>query len=164
MNERWKDIPGYVGLYRVSDQGRVYSENAGTIVRDARVGAGYRGVGLSVLGVRKNFYVHRLVAEAFLKNPENKADVNHKDGDKTNNAASNLEWVTRAENNLHSRRVLKHWTGPPKRPVVCIETGKVYDCAKSAAADIGASRSGIDLVCRGINDSIYNLHFKFKED
>lgn len=65
------------------------------------IGAGYRAVGTKVNGKQRTLYVHRLVATAFIDKPEGKEEVNHLDGDKTNNCVSNLEWATRRENQVH---------------------------------------------------------------
>lgn len=164
MVERWEYVPGYAGRYRVSDQGRVQSMLTGRVLQPTRSGNGYRKVTLCGGGVKRHRNIHRLVAEAFIPNPENKPEINHKDGNKANNAADNLEWTDRHGNQLHCRRDLGTWCGAPKKPVVCIETGKEYSSAAEAAQDIGASRSGVTLVCIGRNKTIKNLHFKFKED
>ena len=113
--EKWKQVVGYEGLYEVSDEGRVRSVDkttrdgrfwAGRMLGKHRAGSGYHRVVLCVNGVSKHLYVHRLVAEAFILNPENKPEVNHKDGDKHNNSVSNLEWVTKSENGIHSFKSL----------------------------------------------------------
>ena len=85
--------------------------------------------------------VHRFVAEAFISKISGKNDVNHIDGDKTNNRVDNLEWVDRKENMKHCREVLKKETGRKKVSVLCIETGELFESLSKAAAckqvDIG---------------------------
>jgi hypothetical protein len=109
MTEIWKDIEGYEGYYQVSNLGRVKSLRRKTksgnggfkYIRERilRPGNGeYLTTPLVKNGVQKTHYVHRLVAIAFIPNPENKMDVNHKDFNKKNNNVGNLEWTTRKEN------------------------------------------------------------------
>ena len=103
MKEIFKDIPGYEGLYQVSNLGNVKSlhynkSNRQVILKPKLTKTGYCRVGLHSKGVSKDFYIHRLVAEAFLDNPNNLSDVNHKDENKTNNNINNLEWVSHEYN------------------------------------------------------------------
>ena len=124
MNEeRWRWVVGYEGLYMVSDHGRVMGvpkkTHYGHVLKQGKNWAGYMNVCLSKNGEKKSFSVHRLVAQAFVENPENKPEVNHKNGDRANNKAENLEWVTRSENERHAFQVLnkepnKPWVGKPQ--------------------------------------------------
>ncbi len=101
--EIYKDVKGYEGLYQVSNLGNVKSlHGKGKIMRLGKMKKGYLLVELSKNAVRKGVLVHRLVALAFIPNPENKPQINHKDGVKSNNNLSNLEWVTAIENSRHS--------------------------------------------------------------
>lgn len=95
--EEWKDIEGYEGLYQVSE-GEVKSLNYNKtkkerVLKKSIVG-GYYTVNLHKDGVMKTYYVHKLVAEAFIPNPDNLPCINHKDENKLNNSVSNLEWCT----------------------------------------------------------------------
>lgn len=100
--ERWTDIKGYEGLYLISDLGNVKSLGNNKTRKEKTLRLiilnGYLIVCLSKNGERKNYYVHRLVAEAFLPNPNNLPEVNHKDENKKNNNVENLEWCDRQYN------------------------------------------------------------------
>lgn len=109
-NERWKPIVGYESLYEISDLGRVRSKKrnttSGKILKGAkRPDGGYISVVLFKEGSGKCMLIHRLVAEAFISNPENKPEVNHLDGNKQNNCVSNLSWCTPSENQQHSLKI-----------------------------------------------------------
>ena len=101
MKEQWREIENYED-YVISDQGRVFSYKRSIFLKPAKDGGGYLFVILSKNGVCKSHRIHRLVALAFIPNPENKETVNHIDGIKTNNQADNLEWATHSENTQHS--------------------------------------------------------------
>lgn len=106
MKEIWKDVPNYEGLYQVSNLGRVKS-NHNTRYHKPKILTniprnGYVSVILCKNKSQKNVFVHRLVAECFVPNPENKPCVNHIDGNKSNPCASNLEWCTQKENISHA--------------------------------------------------------------
>lgn len=114
MQEQWKPIAGYEGIYEVSNTGKVRSltreipypngktrKTAGFEKKPVEVG-GYLYFCLSKNGQSRRFAAHRLVAMAFLENPDNKPEINHKDCNRKNNRADNLEWVTRQENVNHA--------------------------------------------------------------
>lgn len=106
--ENWKSIKGYESIYEVSDLGRVKRVFGNVrILKNKKKGNGYLFVGLSYKGIVKYFHIHRLVAEAFIENKENKPCVNHKDLDKENNTIKNLEWVTYKENSAHAFENIK---------------------------------------------------------
>lgn len=113
--EIWKDISWYEGLYQVSNLGNVKSLPRKTwfvlrnerILKKRRDGRWlYEMVYLYNNVAWKNLLVHRLVAQAFVSNPENKKEVNHKDWNKLNNTVDNLEWMTHSENHIHKFRML----------------------------------------------------------
>jgi len=114
MNKKtiWKNIIGYEGIYLVSNEGsiksidRTNSKNRkflGKVLKQS-LSSGYFCVSLCKNGEQKTYRVHRLVAQAFLKNNKNKPEVNHKDGNKLNNNVCNLEWCSKLENNKHARK------------------------------------------------------------
>ena len=108
-NEIWKDCVGYEGKYQVSNLGNVrsISNNKGTyqerlLSQRQTTTSNYLYVNFTVKDVTKQHSVHRLVAKAFIPNPENKPFINHIDGNKYNNSVDNLEWCTQKENIQHA--------------------------------------------------------------
>ena len=98
-----KDVCGYEGLYKVDENGNVFSVRNNKLLKRMMFPSGYEYVHLcNGKGKTKLFRVHRLVAETFIPNPNNLPEVNHKDGDKLNNNVKNLEWCTNLENMRHS--------------------------------------------------------------
>lgn len=165
-DEIWKDIPNFEGIYMVSDRGRVRSLprqciDANTGKRNRNVahkllalhndGHGYYQVHLDSIEGHRIAYIHRLVAEAFLPNPENKPEVNHRDGNKSHNYISNLEWVTKPENIQHAistglrpKDTAKGSGGKARsKGCKCLETGKVYSSRSEASRDTGIYDSNI---------------------
>ena len=113
--EIWKDIPGYEGLYQVSNFGRVKSLRKAIIMSIRINKKGYSTIGLSKNGVFNRKSIHRLVAEAFIPNPDNLPQVNHKDEVKTNNCVENLEWCDNYYNLMYGtgndRRIISNQNG-----------------------------------------------------
>lgn len=99
-----KEIPGYPGIY-VTEDGQIYSGlRDGIYLKQQENNKGYMTVRVTVGKEKKVIRVHRAVAEAFIPNPMNKLQVNHKDGNKKNNSVDNLEWVTNKENAVHAMK------------------------------------------------------------
>ena len=103
MQEVWQPVRGYEGRYEVSDTGQVRGPRGPR--KPIFHTNGYVRVGLCHSGTNKWFYIHRLVATHFIPNPKQCPQVNHKDGNKTNNAVTNLEWCTASENAIHAVRL-----------------------------------------------------------
>jgi len=98
--EIWKPIKGFELFYQVSSLGRV--SNYRKVMQAQTMPRGYKTIGLTITGKHFTRLIHRLVAENFIDNPESKPEVNHKDGDKSNNSVANLEWCTSSENKQHA--------------------------------------------------------------
>ena len=170
---RLKPIEGYNGKYMVCEDGTVVSMyrfvngNGGEpvkidkpkVLKPIKTPYGYLRVSLCKNGCVKTVFIHRLVAEAFVENPSNKPFVNHKDEDKTNNNASNLEWVTKAENNRYGtapqrtaetlREYYKTHPYAVAKPVRCVETGEVYPTITAASKALGINLGNISSCLRG---------------
>lgn len=160
--ERWKDIPGWEGLYQISDKGRLKSFKAdprGRVLSTKNQTGWYLNVVLCAKG--RSFLsakVHKLVAKAFVPNPENKPQVNHKDGNKQNNSADNLEWVTPEENIRHAVKLSRDFLNGmiqwnrvlrPKRVLQREFSGKilrVFLNCKEAAKETGVCSRNIHQV------------------
>ena len=120
MKEEWKDIVGFEGLYKVSTLGRVKSLRKNKIM-NFTTRSGYNVLNLRKEGKRYSKQVHRLVAEAFIENPQNKPIVNHKDTNRKNNNVNNLEWCTQKENVLFSAYKMRH-----RKTISHTNTGEKY--------------------------------------
>lgn len=124
--EIWKDIKGYEGLYQVSNLGRVKSLKVSKIKSERirksyQQSSGYISIVLCKNGKAVNHKVHRLVASAFIDNPNNLPEINHKDENKANNKVDNLEWCDSSYNKNYGTRTEK-FIRSRGTPVKCIET------------------------------------------
>lgn len=146
--EIYRDVKGYEEFYQVSNYGNVKSLRNNKLLRQTNHRGGYKLVSVSVDGMHKELTVHRLVAQAFIPNPNNYRDVNHKDGDKANNHVDNLEWVTHSENIKHSYITLNQRRNDVA--VVCIETGIKYPSCKVASELTGINKGSINHVINGV--------------
>lgn len=183
MIEVWKDVVGFEGLYKVSNLGNVVSARRnyknGVKYLTPFDNGGYLRVTFVVNEKRSNHLVHRLVAEAFIPNPDNKDSVNHIDGCKTNNRLENLEWVTRSENTIHAITTGLRVPNVPHRPMRGADScrsKKVYqydlngkfvkewDCAEYAATELGFNKLSILRCCRGVRRTHKNFIWKFRKD
>ena len=158
--EIWKDIEGYDGLYQVSSWGRVKNSRTDMVLKGVKDKDGYLRIGLYKNG-KRIYRVHRLVAQAFIPNPENKSQVNHIDENKENNYVENLEWVTAKENlnygtrNLRASKLLS-------KPIICIEKGVEYSSGKECARQMGLHPQHITAVLKGTRNHTGGYTFKYK--
>lgn len=158
--EVWKDIDEH---YQVSNFARVRSNFSGTwnILSTYKMNRGYLAVTLSIKGKKKPCLVHRLVAEAFIPNPENKPQVNHINGIRTDDVVSNLEWVTNTENQIHSWEYLNRQSSHKGKfgnestyfkVVLQIKDNKIigrFNGAREAMRATGVGYKHISACCRG---------------
>lgn len=211
MTEEWKPIIiekngvvyDYTGLYEVSSYGRIRSMdrtvttlNNGTLcerkikgrIKLPHIGKDYLQITLSKHGSQSTFLIHRLVAAAFLSNPDNLPMVNHKNENKLDNHVDNLEWCTREYNvkysshkiskslkgrtftDEHKQKISKNhadFTGsknPRAKKVLCVETGQVFDYIKDAEVKTGVNAKNIGACCNGKRKTAGGYHWMYLED
>lgn len=182
-NEEWRDIVGYEGLYQVSNIGRIrglpittkfgarHKKHPYRFLTPVVSKRGYYVVGLSKNGITKTFTLHRLIAQAFIPNPENKPHIDHIDTNRLNNNLSNLRWVTSKENSNNPLTLEKNrqsgrrlWADgifdDRKNIHSCIRVGqytksgeliKIWDSIIDAARILGIDSSSISAICLGTN-------------
>ena len=183
--EEFRDIKGYEGLYKVSNLGRVRSLDRkvhnylkkGRILRQSIMKEGYCTVALC-MDTQNTVLVHRLVAEAFIQNLENKPQVNHKNCKKTDNNLENIEWCTRSENMKHafknglltipSTLGRRGYDWPVRKDIIQYtidgEFIKEYPSAVEASRDTGIGRSNINSVCCGRTKTAGGFAWKHKKE
>ena len=161
--EEWRDVVGYEGLYEISNFGRVKSLNYRKtgeegLLSPQPTSRDYLQVGLSKNGKRKIYSIHRLVAIAFIPNPNDYPEVNHKDEDKSNNCVDNLEWCTSKYNANYGTRSKRQsenhadFSGdkhPRATKIKCVTTGEVFTTIKEASEKYNISNRNICSCCRG---------------
>lgn len=145
----WKDIPGYEGLYQISNLGEVKRLAGSPRCKEDRIlkklldKNGYFYVDLFKNGKGKKIKIHRLVAMTFLPNKEELPEVDHINGDKTDNRVCNLQWITGIENN----RKRENGICVPKK-VKCIETGEVFESIASAARSVDRNPNALSYALK----------------
>lgn len=168
INEEWRDIKG-CEIYQVSSLGRVKSirrtaksKNGSIrtvgekILKPRKNKNGYLMVHLSNEGKKKNLYIHRLVADAFLENPYNLPQVNHKDENTLNNRVENLEFCTQDYNNKYGTR-----TERTSKKVKCLETGFIYPSTIEVERKLGFSSANISRCCNKKRKTCGGLHWEW---
>lgn len=170
MQEIWKDISGYEGIYQVSNLGRVRSITHftpikndkkivyGKILNQTPITSGYLSVNFCVNKKRKKCLVHRLVAQAFIPNPQNLTQVNHIDENKLNNDYRNLEWCTYEYNNnygSHNEKIAK--------PIYCIELSKTFSSLTQASKELGINMTSLSRSCNNPKHTCGGFHWKFTD-
>lgn len=196
MDEQWRDIPGYEGYYQVSSAGRVKS--LGRFIQD-RYGMkspyripprilkpktssnGYQWVNLSVQGIARPCRIHRMVAELFVPNPDRLPTVNHKNEDKSDNRAENLEWCTQAYNNAYGTRTERSQMSQKQRrsvmmiamdgkvlrtfPTLTAAARHIVDTYDGRKPSIKIADNNIRAVChhRGCRHTAYGYKWEFSD-
>lgn len=176
MQEIWKDIIGYEGLYEVSSLGRIKSHYNSGRTKDSLLkylpnGTGYYQVTLykteNGKKLRNHVLVHKLVAEAFIPNPHNYPCVNHKNEIKTDNRIENLEWCTYAYNNAYGTAKIRAIESKAKMVAQYTITGHwiaTYLSIGIVCELLGCSKSTIKDVCNGKNEQALGYKWKYVTD
>ena len=162
MIEEMKNIKDYEGLYAITRDGQVWSYISKKFLKYSDNGKGYYQVILCKEGKKKTFLIHRLVAQAFIPNPNNLPEVNHKDEDKSNNCVENLEWMSKIDN-INYGTGSKRSAEKRSKPIYCVELDKVFKSGKEAAEELGLHNSHISNVCKGIYKTTGGYHFRYAE-
>ena len=163
--EIWVDVENYEGLYKVSNMGNILSLRRNKLVIGDINNAGYRRVILYKEKKRERFFVHRLVAKYFCPNYKEENVVNHLDGDKQNNKASNLEWCSRSENDIHAYNLGLRGANNSKRVakynLETLEIIAIYDSIVEASRENQIWASAISEVCNGKYKQWKGYGYKF---
>lgn len=177
MEEIWKDITGYEGSFEVSNLGNFRSKDRfvpcrwghmrkypGKSLKTETIVEGYQRIVLMKNAIKRRYMCHRLVAQEFIPNPENKPYINHINGDKSDNRVINLEWCTQSENELHSHRVLGNTMKGKtySRKVLCSSTNEVFSSMSEVIRHIG-NTSCIEGLKKAIanNRPYYGKYYSF---
>lgn len=172
-------IKGYEN-YEVTTTGEVINVKTGRVLKPAKDGGGYLYVVLSKNGIKKNFHIHRLVAESFIPNPDNLPCVNHKDEDKTNNFCGrpennytdgNLEWCTHEYNlnyGTRNERAAKTMTnGKTSKPILQLRKDgslvRIWSSVNEVQRQLGYSSGNITKCCNGKYHTAYGFKWRYAE-
>ena len=180
MEEIWKDIEGYEGLYQISTMGRIKSIDRyvprkngklqhvyGRIMIPFDNGRGYKQVYLCKNGKTKVHYVHRLVALHFIENPNNFLEINHKDEDKANNCADNLEWCTHKYNQNYGSKNIRAAIKNSKKVYQYDMEGnllEIFPSCISVQRKLGYKQGSISNCCLGVIKSYKGFIFKYEKN
>lgn len=165
--EIWKNIENYEGYYQISSYGQIKSLLTNKILVGDTNNAGYKRVWLC-LPIKKRFFIHKLVAYHFCDGYKEGLVVNHKDGNKANNNAKNLEWVTRSENDIHAFKNNLRDVHPCEfkhRIIAYTKNGeiyKIYDNTQECCDDLRVSRSNVYNCCNGKQQTCKGLILRYE--
>lgn len=160
MNNEWRNIRGYNGDYKVNSSGEIFSTKTMVTLSPYLGKDGYMRAVLYKNKRRTVRYVHRVVAEAFLKKKKGFSEVNHKNGNKADNSVDNLEWTTRSQNIKHAIYSLKRKIGRRPQAIRCVETNELFESQMSAAREKNVSQSLISESLHNRNRTAGGYHWE----
>ena len=150
-----KDIKNYEGLYAITSCGKIWSYRSKRFLRPVTNAKGYLKVGLSKNGQKKMYFIHRLVAQAYLPNPEGLPQVDHIDNDKTHNYLNKLQWITNRDNNRKSK----------SKPILQYDLDGNFIREWPSATDVGKEfRKGINNCLKGRAKTSYGYIWRYKNE
>ena len=161
----WVAINGYENIYEINELGEVRRIETGNVLKGHLSSDGYRRIGLTVSGKTKLFLVHRLVANAFIPNPNNYPCVNHKDENKSNNSINNLEWCTYRYNlNFGTRNIRANHSR--KKPILQFSKNgdfiREWDSVTDLKGATGMDISHVSSCCRGKRKTANGYRWQYK--
>lgn len=157
-----RDIAGYEGLYAVTSCGKVWSYHSNKFLKPRINKGGYLQVNLSINGKAKNYYIHRLVAEAYIPNPNELPQINHRDECKEHNWLNNLEWCDGKYNSnygTHNERMGR----ARSKAVYCVELDKTFYGMREAERQLNISNASISACCLGKVKTAGGYHWQYVE-
>lgn len=146
-----KDIIGYEGLYAITSCGKVWSYKSKKFLKPKKNNRGYLLVGLYKENKQRHFLIHRLVAEAYIPNPQGLETVDHIDNNKEHNYIGNLQWMTNKDNNSKEHC----------KKIQCVETGQIFDSVKEAANFVNRAGTNISKCLTGKNKTCAGYHWEY---
>ena len=157
------DIKGYEGIYAITSCGKVWSYKTKRFLKTIKTRKGYEKVYLSKGNSVKHPTIHKLVAMAYIPNPNNLPQINHKDENKENNAVNNLEWCNNRYNSNYGTRNERMAKAKWKK-VLCIELNRIFDSEKHAERELGIGVSRISECCSGKNKTAGGYHWRYAKE
>lgn len=156
------DIKGYEDKYAITSCGKVWSYKTKRFLSTHKNSKGYERVYLCKDNGGKCLAIHKLVAMAYIPNPNNLPQINHKDENKQNNSVNNLEWCTNNYNSNYGTRN-KRMAKAKRKKVLCIELNRIFDSEKQAEKELGIGVSRISECCSGKNKTAGGYHWSYAD-